>query len=221
MTTATTRKPARQWEGRASQLELVDLDITDSGYVAATAIPYNTRADIGFFTETFLPGSLAKSISEAARGLPLHLFHDDGGGTDMTVESWPIGVATEWKDDDERLRGVWKFDGSPKAQRARQLATPDPETGVAMLGYMSIRFAPIRSEWTTLDLKDWNPDLGPDHKDHVDRIEARLVSVGLVSTPAYIGATVDFVRSAPPPNRDVGIRQVDAWQKWAQEIRNR
>jgi phage head maturation protease len=219
--TATTARLRAQYEGRAAQLELVDLDVTNSGYLAATAVPYNVKADIGYFTESFKPGSLAKSITEAARGLPLHLFHDDGAGADMTYESWPIGVATEWQDDDTRLRGVWKFDSSVKAQRARELATPDPETGVSMLGYMSIRFAPIRSEWQMLDLKDWNPDLGPDHKDHVDRIEARLVSVGLVSTPAYIGATVDFVRSAPPPNREVGTRELDAWRSWAQEIRSR
>lgn len=211
--TATTS--AAQTERRAAQLEVVDLDITDSGYIAATAVPYNTPADIGFFTESFLPGSMGKSISEAARSLPLHLFHDDSPGMG-DPHSWPIGVATEWKDDAERLRGVWKFDSSEKAQRARQLATPDAD-GNSMLGYMSVRFQPIRSNWTMVD--DWNPDLGPDHKDHVDRVEARLVSVGLVSTPAYIGAAVEFVRSAPPPGRRDPRDELAEWRSWLEQVK--
>lgn len=215
--TTTALKPSRQWEGRATQLEIVDLDITDSGHIAATAIPYNVRADIGFFTETHLPGSLSKSIGEAARGLPLHLFHDDGSGTDMTVESWPIGVATEWQDDETSLRGVWKFDGSPKAQRARQLATPDPETGVSMLGYMSIRFAPIRSNWTRVD--DWDPDKGPAFKDHVDRVESRLVSVALVTGPAFVKAAVEWVRAAMPPGREDPGRRIDEWSTWLEGVK--
>lgn len=201
-------------ERRAAQLELVDLDITDSGLIAATAVPYNTKADIGYFTEAFLPGSLSKSISEAARSLPLHLFHDDSPGMG-DPESWPIGVATEWQDDDDRLRGVWKFDDSEKAQRARKLATPDAD-GNAALGYMSIRFAPIRDKWVWAE--EWDPST-PEGKDHVDRVEARLVSVALVSTPAYIGATVEFVRSAPPPGRPTPTRSVETWASYLEEIK--
>lgn len=194
-------------------VEVVDLDITNSGFIAATAIPYNTKADIGWFTEQFLPGSLAKSITEAARGLPLHVFHDDMAQPGN--ESWPIGVAHEWKDDSEALRGVWKFDDSDKAQRARQLATPDAD-GKAMLGYMSIRFAPIIDRWT--NAKVWDPST-PEGKDHVDHVEARLVSVALVSTPAYIGATVDWVRSAGSPNRDTGKRSVDQWAEYLERVK--
>jgi phage head maturation protease len=203
-----------QLERRAAPIEVVDLDITNSGFIAATAVPYNTRADIGFFTEAFRPGSLAKSIREAARSLPLHVFHDDMPGQG-DPESWPIGVATEWQDSDEALRGVWKFDDSVKAQRARQLATPD-EDGNSMLGYMSIRFAPIRDEWEFA--KEWDPTK-PEGKDHVDRVEARLVSVALVSTPAYIGAAVEWVRSAGAPGRDTGIRAVDEWSRYLDQIK--
>jgi HK97 family phage prohead protease len=195
-------------------VEVVDLDVTNSGFVAATAVPYNTKADIGWFTELFLPGAFAKSISEAARGLPLHLMHDDMAQPGN--ESWPIGVAHEWKDDQVSLRGVWKFDDSDKAQRARQLATPDEE-GNAALGYMSIRFAPIIDRWT--NAKVWDPST-PEGKDHVDHVESRLVSVALVSTPAYIGATVDWVRSAGSPNRDTGKRSVDQWAEYLEKIKD-
>jgi phage head maturation protease len=204
-------------EWRAAKLELREVEISKNReFLSGIAVPYNTRADIGWFTETHLPGSLAKSINESARGLPLHAFHDDMTGSGE-ASSWPIGVMSEWQDDANRLRGVWKLDDSEKAQRAAKLAEPD-ENGQSMLGYLSIRFAPIRSNWTQPE--EFNPDLGPDFKDHVDRVESRLVSVGLVSAPAFADAAVEWVRSATPPGRDAGERQVAAWQTWLAEIKD-
>lgn len=205
---------AGQMATEARAAALVDLDITDSGFIQATAVPYNTKTDIGWFTESFKPGAFKKSIGEAARSLPLHVFHDDAAQPGM--DSWPIGVATEWIDDGDRLRGVWKFDDSDKAQRARALATPDVD-GNAMLGYMSVRFQPIRDAWDFVPMEQWDPDNGV--KDHVDRVEARLVSVALVSTPAYIGATVDWVRSAGAPGRDTGRRAVDEWAAYLEKVK--
>jgi HK97 family phage prohead protease len=193
--------------------EIVDLDITNSGFVAATAMTYGVKTLIGSFTESFQPGSLAKSITEAARSLPLHLMHDDMAPYGNI--GLPIGAAHEWKDDAVRLYGVWKFDDGEKAQRARQLATPD-EDGNSALGYMSVRFQPIRDKWTYA--KQWNPD-APEGRDHVDHVESRLVSVSLVSTPAYIGATVDWVRSAGAPNRDTGKRAIDEWSEYLDQIK--
>lgn len=204
-------------EWRAASLAVRDVTVEKVNgfeFLRGVAVPYNEKADIGFFTEAHLPGSLAKSIKEAARSLPLHAFHDDMTGHGDT--SWPIGVASEWEDTAERLIGVWKLDGSEKAQRAAQLAKPD-ENGHSMLGYMSIRFAPIRSNWTMVD--DWNPDLGPDHKDHVDRIESRLVSVGLVPAPAFVNTPVEWVRSAAPPGRETGTRQVEEWARYLDEVK--
>lgn len=200
-------------EQRTAKLVLEDLDMTDSGFVQATAIPYNTPYDMGYFTESFLPGSLAKSISEAARSLPLHLMHDDMA--EFGLVGMPIGTATEWDDNEQRLRGVWKFDTDAKAQRARQLATPDAD-GNAPLGYMSIRFSPVRDKWAFADV--WDPSK-PEGRDHVDRVESRLISVSLVSTPAYIGATVDWVRSAGAPGRDTGKRAVDEWAAYLEQVK--
>lgn len=207
-------------ERRAVQLQLRDVTVEKVGrfeYLRGTAVPYNEKADIGFFTEAHLPGSFAKSIKEAARGLPLHAFHDDMPGMSNT-DPFPIGVAEEWDDDLNRLAGVWKLDDGEKAQRAAKMAQPD-ENGNSLLGYMSIRFQPIRSNWITVD--DWNPDLGPDHKDHVDRIESRLVSVGLVPVPAFVNTPVEWVRSAAPPGRDVaaGARQINEWSSWLAEVK--
>jgi len=178
-------------------------------WLEGTAVPYNRDADIGFFVEQFAPGSLAKSIKEAARSLPLHLFHDSA--------SFPIGVADSWHDGDEVLDGVWRLDDSDLAQRAARMAQQDEE-GRAALGYMSIRFAPIRSDWTYVD--DYNPDLGPRFKDHVIRTEARLLEVSLVSTPAYVDARVSFVRTGERAiGREASGRVVKGWREYLERVK--
>lgn len=154
-------------------------------FLHGRAVPYNDPADIGWYLEEHAPGSLEKSIKEAARSLPLLLQHDE--------REFPIGVASEWIDSATALDGIWKLDSSERAQEAARLATPD-EDGNAMLGYMSIRFAPIRSAWTYAE--EFKPELGSAYKDKVTRIESRLVEVSLVSTPAFKNAAVEFVRTA-------------------------
>jgi len=211
-----TRLPT---ERRTAPLQLLEVETTENlKYLSAIAVPYNDPADIGMFMEDFAPGSLAKSIKEAARSLPLHVFHDDMPMyAPMAVESWPIGIAHEWDDDNNRLRGVWALDDSVKAQRAAQLAKPDDQ-GRSLMGYMSIRFQPIRSAWTYAE--DWNPDLGPAYKDRVTRQEARLVSVSLVSTPAYKSAAVEWVRSAEPQRqRESASRELDEWAAYLEQVK--
>lgn len=194
-----------QAEARAFGLELREVETNATRTkLSGIAVPYNAPADIGWFMETFEAGSLAKSIKEAARSLPLTLFHEDH------VLDSHIGVASEWQDDKAALRGVWTLDDSPIAQRAAKLATPDDD-GRAVLGYMSIRFAPIRSEWTYA--QDFNPDLGPAYKDRVRRLEARLLAVSLVSTPAFKEAAVEFVRSGERQReRKSTRRDIDVWR---------
>lgn len=215
-TTTMSRLPD---ERRTAPVQLLEVETTANfKYLSAVAVPYNDPADIGMFMEDFAPGSLAKSIKEAARSLPLHVVHDDMPMyAGMMFESWPIGVAHEWDDDNNRLRGVWKLDDSVKAQRAAQLAKPDDQ-GRSMLGYMSIRFQPIRSAWTYAE--DWNPELGPAYKDRVTRIEARLVSVSIVSTPQYGNAAVEWVRSSEPQRvREAAGRQLDEWAAYLAQVK--
>lgn len=216
MTTDTTPKRRRPVEARILPPETVHLraDTTKGAsgtlrWLEGIAVPYDRDADIGWFIESFAAGSLAKSIREAARSLPLHLFHDS--------QALPIGVASEWKDGDRELVGRWKLDDSELAQRAARMAQPD-DSGAAMLGYLSIRFAPIRSEWTTVD--DFNPDLGPEHKDRVRRTEARLLETSLVSTPAYKEAAVSFVRTGERAiHPEATGREIKAWRSYLEEIR--
>lgn len=169
-----------------SRLFVRELEATESySMLRGLAVPYDEWASIGWFLEQFSPGSLAKSIREAARDLPLNLFHDN--------RTFPIGAADEWDETDKGLVGTWRLDGSETAQEAARLA----EAG--MLTGLSIEFAPIRSEWEMAD--EWDPSRGPDFMDKVTRIEARLGAVGLVQTPAYTKAGVELVRSADARRR--------------------
>lgn len=186
-------------------IEIRDVDVK-AGYtrLKGRAVPYNEDADIGWFLEQFAPGSLAKSIQEAARDLPLLLWHDN--------RSWPIGAADEWEDGKAGLDGIWRLDQSEPAQRAAQLVDDGMLTG------MSIGFSPIRSQWTYVD--DWNPDLGPGHKDRVVRQEARLIETSLVPTGAYVGAQTSWVRTGERPiKRAQEKREVDAWRAELERLR--
>lgn len=191
--TITTDRPV---ELRTQGIELRDIEATESlSMLRGRAVPYGVRADIGWFTEEFEPGALAKSIAESARALPLLMFHDD--------RTMPIGAAAEWDEEAGGLVGTWKLDGGDVAQRAARLARD------GILNFMSIRFAPIRSEWTFVE--DFNPDLGEQFKDHVKRTEARLLETSLVSTPAYNQAAVEWVRSTDHTREPAGTRQLDEW----------
>lgn len=179
---------------------------TDAGFtrLSGIAVPYDTPTDIGWFMESFSRGSLEKSIKESARALPLLMFHD--------TQSMPIGVAESWEDATAGLRGVWRLDDSPTAQRAAKLAAD------GILNFMSIRFIPVRSEWTYVE--DFAPDLGAAHKDSVVRTEARLLETSLVSTPAYNGAAIEWVRSGERAlTREATGRELDAWAQYVTQAR--
>lgn len=202
--TTTILTPADQ-ERRTWGVQLRDVETSsDLTRLRGRAVPYGEPADIGWFVETFAKGSLIKSAKESARALPLLVFHDD--------RSFPIGAADTWEDKTDGLYGEWQLASTADAQHAAA------QVRDGFLNFMSIRFAPIRSEWTYVE--DWNPDLGMDHKDSVKRIEARLVETSLVSTPAYAGATVEWVRSAEQNRHaDQGTPALDAWRAELEKIR--
>lgn len=195
-----------QMETRINQaFEIRDVD-EKAGFTLlhGRAVPYAEDADIGWFVEQFEPGSLAKSIKEAARDLPLLLFHDG--------RTFPVGAADEWDDNKAGLDGTWRLDKSEEAQRAAQLVDDKMLTG------MSIGFQPIRSQWTYVE--DWNPDLGPGHKDRVVRQEARLIETSLVPTGAFVGAQTKWVRTAERPlQREQARRELAEWRAELERLR--
>lgn len=195
-------------EGRLfPALELREIETTPGfTMLRGLAVPYNEWASIGWFLEAFAPGSLSKSIKEAARALPLNLFHNN--------ESFPIGAADQWDEESRGLVGTWKLDGSDTAQEAARHAEEGRLTG------LSIEFSPIRSEWEAPP--EWDPSLGPDYMDKVTRIEARLGAVGLVQTPAYVKAGVELVRSADARRRateSAGTPVLDAMRRATDALR--
>lgn len=187
MTTTTTTLPSLAPEGRLfAAVELRDVSTTESfSMLEGRAVPYGEWANIGWFLEEFAAGSLAKSIKEAARDLPLNLFHDN--------QSFPIAAARKWTERGDGLWGQWALDSSELAQEAARHAQEGRLTG------LSIEFIPIRSTWEFTE--DWDPSAGPGGMDKVTREEARLCAVGLVQSPAYVSAGVQLVRSADARRR--------------------
>jgi len=190
-------------------LTLRDVDSDKGGHwLEGRAVPYSEWANIGWFLEEHEPGSFARSIAEAANGLPLLLWHDN--------RTYPIGAAEQWRDDKGGLDGVWKLDGSDEARRASQLARDGMLTG------LSVGFVPLRSAWKYVDDKDWDPDLGPEHMDRVTRQESRLLEVSLTPTPAFAGAQVSLVRSREGHKRARrNSAEVAGWSRYRESIRRK
>lgn len=184
MTAGTLTTPERRL---FAGVELRDVETTESfSMMKGRAVPYGEFTSIGWFMEAFAPRSLGKSIKEAARDLPLNLFHEN--------RWFPIGAANEWTEGEGGLDGVWRLDDSELAQNAARLADNGMLTG------LSIEFIPYRSEWEYVE--EWDPARGPDFMDKVTRIEARLGATGLVQTPAYVNAGVELVRSLDARHRE-------------------
>lgn len=195
---------ALQAERRLNQqFEIRDVGTKD-GFteLCGRAVPYGEQADIGWYMEEHAPGSLAKSIKEAAYDLTLNVFHEN--------RTWPIGAAREWQDTRTALDGIWRLDHSEEAQRAAQLADD------GMLNGLSIEFQPIRSAWTYVE--DWNPDLGPEFKDRVVRQESRLVGTALVPAGAFAGAATKWVRTAERGPREP-LAALRSWQAELAKLR--
>lgn len=141
-----------------------------SRFIEGRAVPYGVWEDIGPFDEQHEHGSMAKTIREAAKSLPLLLFHD--------ARRFPVGKVERWKDGAEGLDAVWRMDTADDAAEAARLA------GEGMLTGLSIGFVPIKSR-------------REDHEGRmrITRTESRLLEVSLVPVPAYAGASVTLVRS--------------------------
>lgn len=142
-------------------------------------VPYGRPADIGLCLESFARGAFTASLAQRSN-VPLLLWHDNA--------AFPIGTATGWDDRYDGLHAQFRLALSPVAQVAASHAAEGFLTG------LSVGFIPQRSSWRYAG-NDWNPDLGPDHMDHVTRTQARLVEVSLTPTPAYESARVYAVES--------------------------
>lgn len=141
-------------------------------------------------------GSLDKSIKEAARALPLLLFHDDA--------AFPIGNAHEWRSQSgDGLWGVWDIDEHPDAQRAARQARDGHMTG------LSIGFEYLLSSWSQPpDDADWDSD---DVLTWETRTlhEGRLLETSLLPAQAMPDAVVTEVL-----HHAGGTPELDRWKAW-------
>lgn len=180
-------------------------------YLEGRAVPYGTWQDVGFFMEQHAHGSFERSTKGGSgRKLPLLLFHDN--------RTFPVGHAEKWSHDSGGLDGVWRLNDSVEAQRAAKDAEAGDLTG------LSIGFQPVRTDRQYVE--DWDPELGPDHKDRYTRLESRLLEVSLTPTPAFADAEVTMVRtqfdlqqrSALVVSRPL---EVDRWREEIDTLRSR
>ena len=181
-------------------LEFRETQVSESGlWLEGRAVPYDEWTDVGWFMERFTPGAFAKSIKEAALGLPLLLWHNN--------RTFPIGVSHKWRESDAGLDGVWRLDQQdPLAVEGARKARNGMLTG------LSVGFG-MMPERDDVEIDDnglpW-----------ITRNEARLMEVSLTPTPAYAGAQVSLVRSRQTRN---GQRrrsaELDAWRGWADSVK--
>ena len=189
-------------------VELRDVDVAGRRpftHLEGRAVPYNQWADVGWYLEQWHRDALERSTTAGTgKGLPLLLWHDH--------HNWPIGLSEGWKSKADGLHGVWRLNDSTEAQRAADLARSGE------MGWLSIGFSPIRSDWALCD--EFNPELGPEHMDRVTRMEARLLEVSLVSTPAFEEAEVTLVRTAAKRRQQAEpYPQLRAWQRELETLR--
>lgn len=208
MTTAPTLAPEVRTFG--VPLELRDAQVVGKPYrfLEGRAVPYGEFADVGWYLEAHAVDSFKRSAGGSGKRLPLLLFHD--------MQSFPIGHSEKWSHAADGLHGVWRLNDSPEAQRAAQAVEAEDMVG------LSVGYLPLKSDWQYAD--DWAPELGPEHKDKVTRVESRLLEVSLTPTPVYESAGVACVRTAfdvqeraakadanrPPSEADAWRARVDA-----------
>jgi HK97 family phage prohead protease len=198
-----------------THLQMRDLEVTNgrsATFLEGQAVPYDVYADAGWFMERHAQNSFLKSTTGngEVRKLPLLLFHDK--------TSFPIGHAERWTHDGG-LNGVWKMADTPEAKRAADAAASGDLVG------MSVGFIPVQApKVETVD--DWNPELGPDHKDRLTHIESRLVEVSLTPAPVFADAEVSCVRTAydlqerAQRHRDQQRSEADAWRAYSAGLKS-
>jgi hypothetical protein len=205
-----TTAPEVRAYSTALQLRDVEVSGRPARYLEGRAVPYDEWGELSWFAEMHAQDSFKVSTNAGSgKRAPLLLFHEN--------RSFPIGHAEEWRHDDG-LRGIWKLNASPEADRAADAAASGDLVG------LSVGFMPKRSDWTYVE--DWDPDLGIEHKDKVVRVESRLLEVSMTPTPVFETAGVTLVRSefdVEQRSQQVHARRtalVDAWRADVERLKS-
>jgi uncharacterized protein len=147
-------------------------------------VPYGSPADVndgrGTYREEFAPGAFTRSIQQRGSKVRLFVQHD--------TRRMPIGRAVELEERADGLHGAFALPNTRDADDALELVTSGTVDG------FSIGFRPVRDR----------EQRGTSGKS-VIRVEAALLEVSLVHTPAYDLATVAGVRAASTPQTAVSL----------------
>ena len=103
-------------------------------------------------------------------------------------------MAVSWDKSAEGLIADFKLAPTPRGEEAHTLASEGIVTG------LSVGFIPIRNRTSTVG-----------RRTHINRIEARLDHVGLVTTAAYQEAKVLSVRAWDPDDEEL-VPRLAKWR---------
>jgi HK97 family phage prohead protease len=161
----------------STEITTVPLELrasTDGAGLDGLCVPYgSTTLKAGYPKgERFLPGSFADLIAtNGAAKIRLTDSHDESGRR-------PIGVATEFREEEAGLWGRFRFYNTPEGRGGRENVVEQTYGG------LSVGFLPVAER------------VGDDGAREI--VRARLFHVSLVDEPAYSDARVLAVRSALP-----------------------
>ena len=169
-------------ETRTVELEYLELRDDDDGHhLVGIVAPWHSTFDAGEYLETFARTVFDKSIQERGTRIPLLEQHDRN--------KHPVGMSLSWENTNDGLVADFRLANTPRADESRQLVVDNMVTG------LSVAFQPIRNRTETRD-----------GRRHVQRLEARLDHVGLVTSSAYSEAKVLAVRAYDPDDPQVAPR---------------
>ena len=95
-------------------------------------------------------------------------------------------MSVRWEKSSEGLIGEFKLASTPRGEEARTLAADGMVTG------LSVGFIPVRNKTTTVN-----------GRQNIQRLEAKLDHVGLVTSAAYTEAKVLAVRAYDPDDEEI------------------
>jgi HK97 family phage prohead protease len=172
-------------------IEFSDLETrndNDGHHIVGLVAPFQSRYDTGRYIETLSSGVFDKSIKERGNRIPLLEQHD--------TQRHPIGMSVSWEKTATGLIADFKLAGTARGEEARTLAEEGIVTG------LSVGFIPVRNRTGEIN-----------GKRHIERLEAKLDHVGLITTgrQAYQEAQVLSTRAYDPDDEEL-VPRLARWR---------
>jgi hypothetical protein len=166
------------WQERSFSLVMEVREAGDGRTLYGRAVPYHTVADVGRFSERFLPGCFSRQLAASGTGhIKLYDAHD------ARLRGLPhIGKTEALRDQPDGLYGEWRVFDTPAGNAALTMVKEGEITG------LSIGFKPGEG--------------GGSRKASdgvIERLSGHLDHVSLTSEPVYADASVLAVRSQVLP----------------------